>query len=251
MKNGLAIRTAIATLAAMANKGYDTAADWDTSFQPEIATLDLDEMPMVEECGCRIPKVDNPLDACRKANVMLNRMMAFYGVAPESIGRNENAGIAAGFYGGSGFIGGLLRTDQATFDDADPAGTTSTAAFTGVNLAKLYGCRINSVWATVSAASQTGGQLISQSMDCEVTMRVNGYTVGQFQGVILGQIAAQPNGDRQAIDLRGQNIIIPPGSQVEFEFRLIDALTGTAGQLSGVRMMVDAGGGNRPVIVRG
>lgn len=245
------IQTAIELLQAIARKGDEIAPNWGTHYDPRQATIDLDDMPMVPECGCKIPRVQDPVDACRKASIMLERMMAFYGVQPNSIGRNENAGIAAGFWGGSGFIGGLLRTDQATFDDAAVAGTVQTASFSGVNLAKLYGCRINWVWCTVSSASQTGGQLISQSMDCEVTMRVNGYTVGQFQGVILGQIATQPNGDRQAIDLRGQNIVIPPGSQVEYDLRLLDTLNGTAGQLSGVRIMVDAGDGVRPQIMRG
>ena len=206
----------------------------------EIIT-DNDGDPYVPACGCKVPKVADPVDACDKLMMLAQATAQAYGVNPPTIfNRNENRGVAIGFTGAQ-FVGGLLRTDNATFQDDDVAGTVIAATFSGTQLSRLYSCQLLQVWATISPGTTQGGQLLIQSMDAEVTMTINGDTVGPFSNVVLGQISAQPNGDRQAIDLQHAGIFVPPSATVEFSIKLLDTLQGAVGETSNVRFMVSAG----------
>lgn len=233
-----------AQLMALAKKGYDIRPVFDTlGGGMDMVTIitDDDGDAYVPECGCKVPKLDDPATACEKLAMLLAATRQHYGLPPVSYGRDENRGVAAAYGPGSNFIGGLLRSDQGVVSDTAAAGTVVDVAFSGSMLSRLYGCQMLDVWATVSPQSQNGGQLVVQSMDVEVSLTINDDSVGQFQRVVLGQISAQPNGDRQAIDLREMNVWVPAGATVSFQVRIIDTLTGTAGQTSAVRFMVDAG----------
>lgn len=221
--------------------------EYTTHYDPiRQAEILVDETGYVPACGCKVPEVTTPeqaADYCKKAMIMSRAMEMQYRrqFGARVIGPSTEMQRSYGVAGGSQFTGGLIQSQLATVPDNALAGTSYTFSFDQEAQSRLSGTYMLEIMFLAGRGTANGGQLQQQLSAGTLTLNINGITVAPIRKAPLIATNQQANGTNRFIDLRAQNVLLPPFPFISITLDLVQNLAGGVGETSTIQAVVLAG----------